>query len=230
VRDGHAPSGKQKYRCHACSRRSRENPTPNAYPESRREEILHAYQERSSLRGLTRTFGVSRATVSSWIKKKERSFLPYRQPCLPQTQRIPLLRHWNSMNAGRLYSKKPTTLGFGLHSVATHGKWSPMRLEIGVKRHVSGCGRPFQKRIAKGIASRIDFPAYPAVLPEEQHFAVGKETGETAHVERWNNTLRQRLARFVRMALSFSKSEAMHEACLLLFLHRYNLNRAILLT
>jgi Zn-dependent peptidase ImmA (M78 family) len=38
--------------------------------QARREEILHAYQERSSLRGLTRTFGVSRATVSSWIKKK----------------------------------------------------------------------------------------------------------------------------------------------------------------
>jgi insertion element IS1 protein InsB len=49
--------------------------------------------------------------------------------------------------------------------------------------------------------------AYAAVIPEEQHFAVGKETGETAHVERWNNTLRQRLARFVRMTLSFSKSE-----------------------
>jgi transposase-like protein len=70
VRDGHAPNGKQKYRCHGCGGRSRENPTPNAYPEARREEILHAYQERSSLRGLTRTFGVSRATVSSWIKKK----------------------------------------------------------------------------------------------------------------------------------------------------------------
>ncbi len=70
VRDGHAPNGKQKYRCHACGRRSRENPTPNAYPPARREEILHAYQERSSLRGLTRTFGISRTTVSSWIKKK----------------------------------------------------------------------------------------------------------------------------------------------------------------
>ena len=56
--------------CHACERRSRENATPNAYWEARREEILHASQERSSLRGLTRTFGVSRTTVSSWIKKK----------------------------------------------------------------------------------------------------------------------------------------------------------------
>ena len=70
---------------------------------------------------------------------------------------------------------------------------------------------------------------YACVIPEEQHTAVGKETGETAHVERWNNTLRQRLARFVRMTLSFSKSEVMHEACLLLFLHRYNTERAILL-
>ncbi len=72
VRDGHASNGKQKYRCHTCGRRSREHPTPNAYPEARREEILHAYQERSSLRGLTRTFGVSRATVSSWIKNEQR--------------------------------------------------------------------------------------------------------------------------------------------------------------
>ncbi len=63
----------------------------------------------------------------------------------------------------------------------------------------------------------------------EQHTAVGKETGETAHVERWNNTLRQRLARFVRMTLSFSKSLIMHETCLLFFLHRYNTERAILL-
>jgi len=70
---------------------------------------------------------------------------------------------------------------------------------------------------------------YASVIPEEQHTAVGKETGETAHVERWNNTLRQRLARFVRMTLSFSKSVVMHEACLLLFLHRYNTERAILL-
>jgi IS1 family transposase len=53
--------------------------------------------------------------------------------------------------------------------------------------------------------------------------AVGKDSGETAHVERWNNTLRQRLGRFVRKSLSFSKSEEMHEACLRLFLHSYNL-------
>src|SRR5436305_10062803 len=63
-----------------------------------------------------------------------------------------------------------------------------------------------------------------AVIPEERHEAVGKESGELAHVERWNNTLRQRLARFVRKTLSFSKSDEMHEICLRLFIHRYNLS------
>lgn len=69
--------------------------------------------------------------------------------------------------------------------------------------------------------------AYQAVIPEDQHIAAGKAAGETAHVERWNNTLRQRLARFVRKTLSFSKSLGMHDACLKLFLHRYNRERAL---
>jgi insertion element IS1 protein InsB len=69
--------------------------------------------------------------------------------------------------------------------------------------------------------------AYAKVLPETQHTAVGKESGQTAHVERWNLTLRQRLSRFVRRTLSFSKSEKMHEACLRLFIHRYNCRHAL---
>jgi len=73
TRNGRAPNGKQKYRCRACKRQSREHPTPHAYAEERREEILRAYQERSSLRGLERTFGVSRASVISWRKKSRQA-------------------------------------------------------------------------------------------------------------------------------------------------------------
>ncbi len=68
--------------------------------------------------------------------------------------------------------------------------------------------------------------AYGCVIPPDQHPPCGKETGGTAHVERFNNTLRQRLGRLVRKTLSFSKSHEMHEACLLLFLHRYNREKA----
>jgi len=67
--------------------------------------------------------------------------------------------------------------------------------------------------------------AYQEVIPEEQHEATGKEEGETCHVERWINTLRQRISRFVRKTLSFSKSRQMHHCCLKLFIYRYNLER-----
>lgn len=70
IKNGHVPNGKQRYRCRACGRQSRENPTPHVTSEARCDEILRASQERSSLRGLARTFKVSRNTISAWIKKK----------------------------------------------------------------------------------------------------------------------------------------------------------------
>jgi IS1 family transposase len=38
--------------------------------------------------------------------------------------------------------------------------------------------------------------AYATVLPRQRHCAVGKETGLTSDIERFNNTLRQRVSRF----------------------------------
>jgi transposase-like protein len=71
VKNGLAPNnGKQRYLCRACARQSRRDPSPNGYTEERKEEILRAYQERSSLRGLRRTFGVSPTTVISWLKRR----------------------------------------------------------------------------------------------------------------------------------------------------------------
>lgn len=78
----------------------------------------------------------------------------------------------------------------------------------------------------QGVCYSDFWKAYQAVIPDDQHQAVGKETGLTNHIERFNNTVRQRLARFVRKTLSFSKSEHIHLICLHLFLHRYNLERA----
>jgi insertion element IS1 protein InsB len=72
-------------------------------------------------------------------------------------------------------------------------------------------------------ATRSDFwLPYAEVFPRRTHRLCDKKEGETCHVERWNNTLRQRLGRFVRRTLSFSKSERMHELALRLFIHEYN--------
>ena len=66
--------------------------------------------------------------------------------------------------------------------------------------------------------------AYEKVFPKKTHHSVGKESGETNHVERWNNTCRQSNARYVRKTLSFSKSDFYHELVTRLFIVRYNLN------
>lgn len=64
--------------------------------------------------------------------------------------------------------------------------------------------------------------AYGVVLPSKRHHAVGKETGETAHVERLNNTLRQRCSNLVRKTLSFSKRVDRHVMRIRGFVDVYN--------
>ena len=65
--------------------------------------------------------------------------------------------------------------------------------------------------------------SYHNVLPAAQHQAAYSR-GPTNHIERFNNTLRQRLGRLVRKTLAFSKCPEMHELVIQLFLHRYNLD------
>jgi transposase-like protein len=70
IRYGKDGKGTQRYRCHACAHTFREHPGTRAYSEKKKAEILATYQERTSLRGLTRIFGVSRTTVTTWLKKR----------------------------------------------------------------------------------------------------------------------------------------------------------------
>jgi IS1 family transposase/predicted transcriptional regulator len=65
--------------------------------------------------------------------------------------------------------------------------------------------------------------AYACVIPEEKHFPVGKDSGLTAYIERFNGTLRQRASRLVRKSLSFSKSLAKHIGAIKYFICNYNL-------
>jgi len=56
--------------------------------------------------------------------------------------------------------------------------------------------------------------------------ATGNRYSVTFAVLRFNNTLRQRVARLVRDALSFSKQLANHIGAIKLFICHYNLTRA----
>ena len=80
-KNGRSKTGKQKYHCHECGAYGTLNPTV-AYTAARKAEILKAYHERSSLRGLERTFGVVRQTVAKWLRQEDRQ-LPSLPPLEP---------------------------------------------------------------------------------------------------------------------------------------------------
>jgi insertion element IS1 protein InsB len=65
------------------------------------------------------------------------------------------------------------------------------------------------------------------VIPAERHKAITKHARKTNHIERFNNTLRQRVARLVRETLSFSKKLANHIGAIRYFICYYNFARAI---
>ena len=68
VKNGKRPNGKQKFHCLDCHAWGSLNPSVKQ-SEDRKEEIRRAYEERFSLRGIQRTCGVHRNTVSVWLKK-----------------------------------------------------------------------------------------------------------------------------------------------------------------
>ncbi len=170
------------------------------------------------MRGVERIFGTARQTLARWI--------------LDEAARLPDL-------ANTLEEARPDDLleldelwSFVLQKSNQQWVWIALcrrtrqvvAYYIG-DRSEESC-RQLWARIPgeyKHCCSFSDFwLAYQKVFSTQTHQCVGKESGETSHVERWNNTLRQRLARFVRKTLSFSKSETYHEAVLKLYLHYYN--------
>ena len=69
-------------------------------------------------------------------------------------------------------------------------------------------------------------PVYKGVIPTERHKTITKQARKTNHIERFNNTLRQRLSRLVHATLSFSKKVGNHIGAIKFFICHYNLERA----
>ncbi len=208
----------QKYHCLDCNAYGTLYPQSRSYSQHFRELVLRAYRERPSMRGITRIFGIARQTLARWLKE-EAAILPDLAETLEPPQEADVLE------LDELWS-------FVLKKSEKRWIWIALcrrtrqvvAYYIG-DRSAQSC-RNLWKRIPaayKKLHSYSDFwDAYQKVFSTETHQSVGKESGETNHVERWNNTLRQRLARFVRKTLSFSKSDIFHEIVLKLYIFYYN--------
>jgi len=86
------------------------------------------------------------------------------------------------------------------------------------------CGIVYRAYIAKCAIYYTDFwEAYEHAIPRKRHKTVGKETGQTNHIERSNCTLRQRISILVRKTLSFSKKQENHVVAIKYFIWNFNL-------
>jgi insertion element IS1 protein InsB len=73
------------------------------------------------------------------------------------------------------------------------------------------------------------YDAYTDVSPAKRHKAITKHARKTNRLERFNNTLRQRVSRLVRGTLPFSKKPVHHISASKYFICHYNLTRTAVL-
>ena len=194
--------------------------TQTSRPGSKKATSLKLYQERSSMRGIQRALGLSRQTFSRWLVEQIVSLPPFRQSVLAAEAE-------DVLELDELWA-------FVGHKAQKRWLWVALNRRtrqivafvIG-DRSAQSCRKLWQRIPDEYRQSRSysDFwHAYELLLSTGKHQLVGKQTGQTAHVERWNCTIRQRLARYVRKTLSFSKSDKFHHLVTKWFIFNYNLS------
>ncbi len=68
IKNGFNICGNQQYKCRDCGA-SKVLAPKIRYSEAQKQKILRAYKKQGSLRGVSRTFGVSPITISNWLKQ-----------------------------------------------------------------------------------------------------------------------------------------------------------------
>jgi insertion element IS1 protein InsB len=185
--------------------------------------------ERISLRGICRAVGVG----LKWLL----GFLVQCVKALPDHLHIqPVTCHGNVMMR-RLEVEADDMSSFVQTKANKQWIWMAMDAKSHqvIAFHVGDRSRRSAKRLWAKIPQAYrqqamfytdQYAVYEGVIPAAQHQAISKLARKTNHLERFNNTLRQRVSRLVREALSFSKKLAHHVGAIKLFICYYNLTKA----
>ncbi|WNN91697.1 IS1 family transposase [Gloeocapsopsis dulcis] len=219
VKNGRIHNGKQRFKCHECGRQFVEHPQKKVIDQNTREWIDRLLLERISLAGIARVAQVSEQWLQSYVNQK------YAQ--VPrQVQVTPKKKGVLTIQCDELWSfvdhkgnKQWVWLALDADTREIVGVYIGTRDETAA-RQLWNSLPPVYRQCA--VAYTDFWAAYAAVLPNKRHRAVGKETGKTSYVERFNNTLRQRVSRLVRKTLSFSRSLENHIGAIWYFVHYYN--------
>ena len=69
-KNGHSENGGQRAKCLECGRTFILQPQGERYDQKFKDQVVAAYLDRMSIRGVTRTFGVCYQTVIRWVGEK----------------------------------------------------------------------------------------------------------------------------------------------------------------
>ena len=211
--------GKPKRECKACGRQYVVNPTKKTISQETWDLVDKLLLEKIPLAGISRVTGISEVWLQQYVNKKYEA--TPRQVQVKKKEKCRLTIQCDEMWS--FVGKKD------------HKQWIWLAIDVNTKEIVGVYVGSRDREGAQGLWNSLpseykqcavcytDFwTAYEEVIPSKRHRPVGKETGKTSYIERFNNTMRQRISRLVRSTLSFSKKVANHIGAVWFFIHHYN--------
>jgi insertion element IS1 protein InsB len=228
-KNGHIHHGKQNHHCHDCGRQFVQCFEQYLISDDKRGLIERLLVERISLRGIYRTVGVH----LKWLL----GFLVQCVEAPPDHLHVqPITCHGHVMRR-RLEVEADDMAS--LVQKKAHKPWIWIAMDAETRQvmafHVGDRSCKSAKRLWAKIPHAYrqhatfytdQYVVYEGVIPAAQHRGISKLARTTNHLERFNNTLRQRVSRLVREALSCSKKLANNIGAIKLFICHDNLTRA----
>ena len=228
-KNGHTHNGKQQHQCKACPRQFVQCSEQYLISDETRALSERLLRERISLRGICRAVGVGLKWLLGLIAQCFEA-LPDHLHVQPITCNADIMIRRLEVEADEMSS-------FVQKKANKQWIWLAMGTKTRqiIAFHIGDHSRKSAKRLWAKIPEVYrqqamfytdQYVVYEGVIPAAQHTAINKLARRTNHVERFNNTLRQRVSRLVRETLSFSKKLANHIGAIKYFICYYNLARA----
>ena len=225
IKNGSRKNGKQNYQCISCGRQFVENPLPHyTISQETKELVDRLLLEKISLAGIARAAKVSKRWLQYYVNDKyentpQEIVVTSKKKCRID---IEMDEMWSFVDNKR--NKQWIWLAIDRSTREVVGVFVGCRSRFGAE----GLWDSLPSVYRQCAVCHTDFwDAYEQVLPKTRHQAAGKESGQTNHIERFNNTMRQRISRLVRKTLSFSKKIENHIGAIWTFIHHYNALLAI---
>ena len=228
-KNGHTRHGKQNHQCKACGRQFAADAVDRTIAQEQRQRIARLLGERISLRGICRTMGVSLTWLLHFMVECFAACPDHLHAQSPTRPREVLISRLEA-EADEMWSfvqKKANKQWIWIAMDATSRQI--IAFHVGDRSDKSGkalwANIPLMYR-EQATFHTDQYAVYQGVIPAAQHRAITKKARKTNHIERFNNTLRQRVSRLVRETLSFSKKLAYHIGAIKYFICNYNLEKA----